>query len=149
MTYFTTEFPGSGKCMSRKGVTRIGSSSFSENLGGIFWGRLTLIMVSSSLNSYVSNLISEISEAAKALPGDPFQDDQARKRLQALSQKLAGALEAPMDTIRKMNYAVISFLLHLPSHECSRASPSLIFFWQHYLAAITRHLSGCYQRRLV
>ncbi|MCJ1426479.1 hypothetical protein MMC29_004382 [Sticta canariensis] len=62
-------------------------------------------MASSSLNSYVSNLISEISEAAKALPGDPFQDDQARKTLQALSQKLAGALETPMDTIRKMNYA--------------------------------------------
>lgn len=134
LSYFTTEFPGSRKCMSRKGVTRLGSSVFrtswplifaTRTFDRIFWGRLTLVMASSSLNSYVSNLISEVSEAAKALPSDPFQDDQARKKLQALSQKLAGALEAPMDTIRKLNYAVISFLLHLPSQKCNRASHSL------------------------
>ncbi|MCJ1270763.1 hypothetical protein MMC22_010660 [Lobaria immixta] len=61
-------------------------------------------MGSSSLNSYILGLISEISEAAKALPSDPFEDDQARKRLHAVAQKLAGALEAPIDTIRKMNH---------------------------------------------
>lgn len=74
-------------------------------------------MGSSSLNSYVSNLISEINEAATALPSDPFQDDRARKRLQAVAQKLSGALEAPMDTIRKMNYQVISLLLSVSSHN--------------------------------
>ena len=69
--------------------------------------QLGLIMGSSSLNSYVLGLISEISEAARALLSDPFEDDQARKRLQAVAQKLAGALEAPIDTIRKMNHQVI------------------------------------------
>lgn len=67
-------------------------------------------MGSSSLNSYVSNLISEISEAGKTLPSDLFEDDQARKRLHALAQRLAGALEAPIDTIRKMNHQVFSSL---------------------------------------
>lgn len=82
-----------------------------------FRSRLALTMGSSSLNSYVSNLISEINEAAKTLPSDPFPDDPARKRLQAVAQKLSGALETPMDTIRKMNYQVISLLLSAPSHS--------------------------------
>ncbi|MCJ1261428.1 hypothetical protein MMC22_001292 [Lobaria immixta] len=61
-------------------------------------------MGSSGHNSYVSNLISEITEAAKDLPSDPFENDPARKKLLAVAQKLVGALEAPIDTIRKMNH---------------------------------------------
>lgn len=60
----------------------------------------------SSSNTFVDGLVKEVNEAAKALPSDPFQDDDARKRLQTAAYRLTGALDAPIDGLRKFIFEV-------------------------------------------
>ena len=61
-------------------------------------------MASHSL--HVGALIQEVTEAAAALPSDVFQDDQARRRLQAATERLSGALNSPVEGIRKFCFQV-------------------------------------------
>ena len=60
----------------------------------------------SSSDTFIDGLTKEVNEAAKTLPSDPFQDDDARKRLQTAAYRLAGALDAPIDGIRKVIFEV-------------------------------------------
>ena len=63
-------------------------------------------MSSSTRGDYIQSLILEVNAAAEALPKQAFQDDKARKRLQAAALRLSGALDAPIDGIRKIIFQV-------------------------------------------
>jgi hypothetical protein len=67
---------------------------------------------------YISGLIEEIHTEGNNLPDDVFQDDKARRRLQAAAFKLLGALETPIDGVRRIIFQVVSpyFVLSWKSH---------------------------------
>ena len=62
--------------------------------------------MSFSSNPYVESLVKEIVEAAKGLPADIFQNDHARKRLQRAAYQLTGAMDTPIDRVRKIIFQV-------------------------------------------
>ena len=55
---------------------------------------------------YVAGLIEEVSAAAKLLAKDVFSNNNARKRLQLATQRLSGALDNPIDGVRKIIFQV-------------------------------------------
>ena len=60
----------------------------------------------SSQASSIHQLLEEVAEASKNLPSDVFQDDAARKRLQEAAAALSGALESPIDGVRRLIFQV-------------------------------------------
>ena len=63
-------------------------------------------MSSIAHDEYIQSLISEVNAAAEALTKQSFQDDKARKRLQAAALRLSGALDTPSDGVRKILFQV-------------------------------------------
>ncbi|KAI9875694.1 MAG: hypothetical protein M1830_008092 [Pleopsidium flavum] len=59
-------------------------------------------MSSSTHSSYISGLIQEIHTEGNKLPDDVFQDDKTRRRLQEAAFKLMGALDNPIDGVRRI-----------------------------------------------
>ncbi len=62
--------------------------------------------MSFSPNPYVDSLVKEIIEAVKELPPDIFQNDNARKRVQRAAYQLTGAMDAPVDAVRRIIFQV-------------------------------------------
>lgn len=62
--------------------------------------------MSFSSKSSVEELMKEMNEVVKELSSDIFSNDDARKKLQSAANRLAGALDTPIDGVRKIIFQV-------------------------------------------
>ena len=103
----------------------------------------------SAHSSHTNALIQEVIDAAKALPSDVSQDDQARKRLKLATDQLSGALETPVDGMRRIGFQVTYWRTFSRLYLADSMESNLVFILKaQYLPIVRIAIEGGWFRAL-